>query len=103
MSNCICWREGSQVATLHQALTDEGSRADAMELIRSLIEAIVLVPEDGKLRTEVRRELATSWPLLQGERSRPQQTGILHTRLRWLRGQDLNLRPSGYESDLKRT
>jgi site-specific DNA recombinase len=47
-----------KVAELHEALADETTRAEAMELIRSLIEAIILVPENGVLRVEVRGELA---------------------------------------------
>ena len=46
-----------KVAELHAALkTDDGG--PARELIRGLVEAIALVPEDGRLRVEVRGELA---------------------------------------------
>jgi hypothetical protein len=48
-----------KVAALHEALEDQATREEAMELIRSLIEAIVLVPDHGSLRIEVRGELAT--------------------------------------------
>jgi hypothetical protein len=34
------------------------TQAPARELIRGLVESIVLMPEDGKLRMEVRGELA---------------------------------------------
>jgi hypothetical protein len=47
-----------KVAALHEALQDEATRDGAMELIRSLIEAIVLIPEQGSLKVEVRGELA---------------------------------------------
>jgi site-specific DNA recombinase len=47
-----------KVAGLHEALADESTRAEAMELIRSLVDAIILVPENGVLRVEVRGELA---------------------------------------------
>ena len=47
-----------KVAALHEALEDETARDEAMELIRSLIEAIVLIPEQGSLKVEVRGELA---------------------------------------------
>ena len=47
-----------KVAALHQALEDDPTREEAMELIRSLIDAIVLVPYDGRLRIEVRGDLA---------------------------------------------
>jgi site-specific DNA recombinase len=47
-----------KVATLHEALADEATHDEAMELIRSLIEAVVLVPAEGSLKVEVRGELA---------------------------------------------
>jgi plasmid stabilization system protein ParE len=47
-----------KIAALHEALEDEATRDEAIELIRSLIEAVVLVPDKGSLRTEVRGELA---------------------------------------------
>jgi site-specific DNA recombinase len=47
-----------KIAALHEALEDEATRDEAMELIRSLIEAIVLVPDQGSLKVEVRGELA---------------------------------------------
>jgi site-specific DNA recombinase len=47
-----------KIAALHEALQDEATRDEAIELIRSLIEAVVLVPDKGSLRTEVRGELA---------------------------------------------
>ena len=47
-----------KVAALHEALANETTSGEAMELIRSLIDAIVLMPEGGSLRVEVRGELA---------------------------------------------
>jgi hypothetical protein len=47
-----------KVAGLHEALADDTTRTEAMELIRSLVEAVILVPDNGKLRVEVRGELA---------------------------------------------
>jgi site-specific DNA recombinase len=47
-----------RVEHLHKALSDEGIRDEAFELIRSLIDEIRLVPEDGQLRVELRGELA---------------------------------------------
>ena len=46
-----------KVEELHNALRAEDA-GPARELIRGLVEAIVLVPEDGRLRVEVRGELA---------------------------------------------
>jgi len=47
-----------RVERLHEALRDDGTRSEAFELIRSLIDEIRLVPEDRKLRVELRGELA---------------------------------------------
>jgi site-specific DNA recombinase len=47
-----------RVERLHEALRDDGMRDEAFELIRSLIDGIRLVPEDGQLRLELRGELA---------------------------------------------
>ncbi len=46
-----------KVESLQQALADNDA-GPARELVRSLIEAIVLIPEEGRLRVEVRGELA---------------------------------------------
>ena len=46
-----------KVEELHNALRAEDA-GPARELIRGLVEAIVLLPEDGKLHVEVRGELA---------------------------------------------
>jgi site-specific DNA recombinase len=48
-----------KVHELHAALKADDASPAREELIRSLVEAIVLVPEDGRLRVEVRGELAT--------------------------------------------
>ena len=42
--------------------------AEVRELIRGLVEAIVLVPEDGRLRVEIRGELASILALAEGAR-----------------------------------
>ena len=47
-----------KVAALHEALEDEATRDEAMEPIRSLIEAIVLVPDQDSLKIEIRGDLA---------------------------------------------
>jgi len=56
-----------KVAALHEALDDDATRDEAMELIRSLIEAIVLIPDHTGLRVEVRGELATILALGEGK------------------------------------
>jgi site-specific DNA recombinase len=47
-----------QVEQLHEALRDPTTREEAFELIRSLIDEIRLVPEEGELRVELKGELA---------------------------------------------
>jgi hypothetical protein len=46
-----------KVEELHSALK-EGDAGPARELVRGLVEAIVLMPENGRLRVEVRGQLA---------------------------------------------
>ena len=47
-----------KVADLHDALHSEETRAEAFELIRSLVDEITLVPVDGELRIELKGDLA---------------------------------------------
>jgi site-specific DNA recombinase len=47
-----------KVAALAEALADETMRDEAFELIRSLLDKIVLVPEGEELRIEIHGELA---------------------------------------------
>ena len=50
------WRQ--RIAALHEALQDEASKAEAFEVLRSLIDRVTLVPEDGQLAIVLRGELA---------------------------------------------
>ena len=43
---------------MHEALRDPATRDQALELIRSMIDKICLIPEGGQLRIELRGELA---------------------------------------------
>ena len=47
-----------KVSDLDQLLEDPATKDQAFDLIRSLIEVIRLVPEDGALKVELRGELA---------------------------------------------
>jgi DNA invertase Pin-like site-specific DNA recombinase len=47
-----------KVAAMHEALQDLGSRDEAFDVIRSLIDEIRLVPAEGELRIEIKGELA---------------------------------------------
>jgi site-specific DNA recombinase len=40
-------------------VTSEGNRSEAQEIIRSLIDAVVVTPVDGVLEAEVKGDLAT--------------------------------------------
>jgi site-specific DNA recombinase len=60
---------------LHEALADEATHDEAMELIRSLIEAVVLVPAEGSLKVEVRGDLAAILAFGEGKKTRPHGPG----------------------------
>src|SRR5262245_8112661 len=47
-----------RVSDLHVTLNAEESRAEAAEVIRSLVEEVTLTPEDGELRIDLKGELA---------------------------------------------
>ena len=47
-----------KVAALHTALSDPRTKDEAFGIIRTLIDAVRLIPEDGKLRVELRGALA---------------------------------------------
>ena len=55
-SMAVVYRE--RVAALHEALQQDDTRAQAAEVIRSLVSEIVLTPEDGALQINVRGDLA---------------------------------------------
>jgi site-specific DNA recombinase len=48
----------SKVAALHEALADEASRDEAFELIRSLIDKVVVTPTKGEMHIDLHGELA---------------------------------------------
>ncbi|MFQ5928047.1 MAG: recombinase family protein, partial [Terriglobia bacterium] len=47
-----------KVANLNETLQQEETKAEAAEIIRSLVDEIVLVPENGELRIDLKGELA---------------------------------------------
>lgn len=63
-----------KVAALHLALDHPSTRDDAFALIRSLIEAIALVPESAMLRIELKGELAGSLRLAADSKKPPRPT-----------------------------
>jgi len=61
-----------KVAALHEALRDPGTRDEAFDVIRSLIDEIRLVPDAGELRIEIKGELAGILELCQeGTKKKP--------------------------------
>ena len=59
-----------KVAALHEALAAEGG-LEVQEAIRALVEAIVLVPNDGQLVVEVKGDLAAILALGTNDNARP--------------------------------
>ena len=55
-SMAVSYRE--RVAALHEALQQDDTRAQAAEVIRSLVSEIVLTPEREALQIDVRGDLA---------------------------------------------
>jgi len=47
-----------KVADLHEALHEEKDKAEAFDLIRSIVEEVTFTPENGELRLNLRGELA---------------------------------------------
>ncbi len=98
-----------QVAQLHVALVegDDTDRTEAREILRSLIEAIILTPDEvGGLTIDLRGDLAAILTIAAAQKAKkarfvaaqtkkPPRGAALHAtwrrKLRWLRGQDLNL------------
>jgi len=98
------------VATLGEAIRDPTAAATAAEVWRSLIDAIMVYPGErrGKVRVELRADLAAFLHLegrgdiSDARAAIPQmgngRSGEVMGSL--VAGEDLNLRPSGYEPDL---
>src|SRR4029453_11636170 len=59
-----------KVAALHEALAAENGGHEVREALRALVEAVVLVPDDGRLAIEVRGDLAAILALGQNASTR---------------------------------
>jgi DNA invertase Pin-like site-specific DNA recombinase len=64
-----------KVATLTQALNKDGLRAEATEALRSMIQTIRLIPEDGELELELVGEIAGILGVSNENRPRPDGAG----------------------------
>ncbi len=79
----------SKVEELASALQREDTRLEASEMLRGLIEAIVLTPQDGQLRIELRGNLAAMLAAAQKTKRSP-ETGDLFVPIQLVAG-------AGYE------
>ena len=67
----------SRLTNLYEALDREESRTEAAEIIRSLVDEIVLTPEDGELKIALRGDLAGILAIAtNGKRPTPAGNGL---------------------------
>jgi DNA invertase Pin-like site-specific DNA recombinase len=66
-----------KVQQLAEALEREDARTEASETLRGLIDSIVLIPEEGQLRIELRGNLATMLTAAQKTRRSPETGDLL--------------------------
>ena len=74
---------------------DEAQRIEAAEIIRSLIDRIVLTPGEDRIEIDVQGDLAGILTLSAQRKNRAADAA--GSQVKMVAGQDLNLRPSGYE------
>ena len=75
----------SKVEELAAALQREDTRLEASEMLRGLIDSIVLTPEEGQLRIELRGNLAAMLTAAQQTKRSP-ETGDLHVPVQLVAG-----------------
>jgi hypothetical protein len=80
-----------------EALAHPGLREEALGILRGLIERVAIHPAEDGLQIEIVGEIVKTVELSLDAKQAALPKGR-PVRYRWLRGQDSNLRPSGYES-----
>jgi hypothetical protein len=75
----------SKVEELAAALQREDTRLEASEMLRGLIDSIVLIPDEGQLRIELRGNLAAMLTAAQKTKRSP-ETGDLHVPIQLVAG-----------------
>ena len=87
----------SKVEELAAALRREDSRLEAAETLRGLIDSIVLTPQDGQLRVELKGNLAAMLTAAQKTKRSAGNWRPFRADSNGCGGGDLNPRPLGYE------
>jgi hypothetical protein len=78
------WRH--RIADLHEALQDPAEKARAFEVLRSLIDRVTLVPEDGQLAIVLRGDLAAMLAFSANKKTSPTERGDLESQLSLVAG-----------------
>ena len=65
----VIYRE--RVAGLYEALQQEGMRAEAADVIRSLVSEIILTPSAGELLVDLRGDLAGILAIASSDKQKP--------------------------------
>jgi hypothetical protein len=78
------WRR--RIAGLREALQDEGAKAEAFELLRSLIDRVTLIPEGDQLAIELRGDLAAMLSFSANKKRPPAERGDLEAQLSLVAG-----------------
>ena len=92
----------ARVEALSEVLRDPDHGSEAFEVIRSFVEQVRITPVNGEVPSNSRANWRASSPWLTAPEYPPSDLRIGHCKSRWLRGLDLNQRPSGYEPEIGR-